>query len=62
MRGMTLKQAARHRYIDLCSEYRALKAKGIHTDEDKTAFVRLSIQIHAAKGDVPKRLWSLANK
>jgi hypothetical protein len=44
--GMTLKQAARE----------------IDTEDGKQRFLILSVQIHAAKSRVPKRLWSLVNK
>jgi hypothetical protein len=62
MTGMTLKQAARRKYLELCLAFRELKKKGIKTNDDRLAFLSLSIQIHAAKADVPKRLWPQANK
>lgn len=61
MEGMTLKQYHRERFYRLCAEYRQAKAQ-LDTAEGKQAFVLLSLQIHAAKAHVPKRLWSLVNK
>ena len=57
-RGMTLKQAARARFLDACNRLRELRAARDFGPE----FVRLSRLAHATKGDVPKRLWSLANR
>lgn len=62
MTGMTLKQYAKHRFYRLCGEYKALKARGLKTNEDKAAFIALSVQIHAAKADVPKRMWPMVNR
>jgi len=61
MAGMTLKQYAHFRFFKLLDEYRDAK-KRLATPEGKADFIRLSIQIHIAKGNVPKRLWPLVNK
>jgi hypothetical protein len=60
-RGMTLKAFARHRFFKLLTAYRAAREQ-LHTAEGKRAFVVLSVQIHAAKAQVPKRLWPLVNR
>jgi hypothetical protein len=60
--GMTLKQYARFRFFRLLDLYRVVKKSGLKTDEDKQAFLLLSLQIHQAKGQVPKYLWPLVNK
>jgi hypothetical protein len=60
-KGMTLKQYHLSRFLRLCEEYREAK-KHMDTDEGRTAFVVLSLQIHAAKGQVSKRWWSMVNK
>ena len=61
MQGMTLKKLALRRFFDLIE---ALKEAKLHIDtpEGKHAFVLLSVQVHAAKADVPKRLWTLVNR
>jgi hypothetical protein len=58
---MTFKQAAKARYFDLIAEYHAVK-KNLSTPEAREKFVGLSVAIHAAKGEVPKRYWPLINK
>jgi len=60
--GMTLKQYARFRFFRLINMYRVIKKSGLKTAEDKQAFLLLSLQIHIAKGQVPKYLWPLVNK
>jgi hypothetical protein len=60
--GMTLKQYDRHRFFALLDQYREIKTTGLQTPEQQHAFVLLSVQLHAAKGRVPKRLWPLVNK
>lgn len=62
MNGMTLKQHAKHRFLQLCDRYRKLKETGLQTQEQKNEFIALSLEIHAAKGEVPKRYWKYANK
>ena len=62
MNGMTLKNYAKHRFLQLCDRYRKLKATGLQTQEQKNEFIALSLEIHAAKGEVPKRYWKYANK
>lgn len=62
MNGMTLKQHAKHRFLQLCDRYRKLKETGLQTQEQKNEFITLSLEIHAAKGEVPKRYWKYANK
>jgi len=61
MPGMTLKQYARFRFFKLLEAYREAK-RNIGTPEGKQAFIVLSVQLHIAKGSVPKRLWPLINK
>ena len=60
-RGMTLKQFARHRFFRLLEAYRAARSQ-LDTEAGRHAFVVLSVQIHAAKASVPKRLWPLVNR
>jgi hypothetical protein len=60
-RSMTLKQFARHRFFKLLAAYRSARQQ-LHTEDGKRAFVVLSVQIHAAKAHVPKRLWPLVNR
>ena len=62
MNGMTLKTYAKHRFLQLCDRYRKLKETGLQTQEQKNEFITLSLEIHAAKGEVPKRYWKYANK
>jgi len=62
IRSMILKQHARFHFFQLLNQYRAIKKSGLRTVEDKQAFLLLSLQIHIAKGQVPKYLWSLVNK
>lgn len=59
MEGMTLKQYAKFRFFRLIKLYREAK-KNIHTEEGKAAFLVLSVQLHSAKGTVPKYLWRFA--
>lgn len=61
MSGMTLKQYARWNFFDLLNKYREAR-KHLDTKEGRLDFIALSIQIHAAKAGVPKRLWPLVNK
>jgi hypothetical protein len=60
--GMTLKQMGRHRFLLLLAQYRKLRDGGLQTPEEQHAFVLVSVQLHAAKGLVPKRWWPLVNK
>ena len=62
IRSMTLKQHARWRFFKLIDMYRAIKKSGLKTVEDKQAFLLFSLQIHIAKGQVPKYLWPLVNR
>ena len=57
--GMTLKQFALHRFLKLIEQYKEVKRRGLKTDMDRAAFIVLSVQIHAAKGDVPKSWWPI---
>ena len=57
MQGMTLKQMARRRFFELIDALREAKEQ-----KDTRAFIVLSVQLHQAKADVPKRLWPLANR
>lgn len=59
--GMTMKQYHRVRFFRLCAAYKEAK-KNIHTEAGRAEFIILSVQIHAAKAHVPKRLWSYVNK
>jgi len=47
--GATLKQIHRRRFLDLLQAYRAAIIAN-----DTGAFVRVSIALHGASGDVPK--------
>lgn len=58
MEGMTIKQANIHRFLKLCDLYE--KACD-NLSKDATGFAIISIQVHMAKGDVPKRYWKYAN-
>jgi len=58
--GTTLRQYHRKRFFDLCDAL-AEAAKRLDTVEGKRAFVILSLQVHAAKANVPKSLWRFAN-
>ena len=60
MEGMTLKQFAKFRFLRLCEAYTEAK-KHLDTEEGRQAFVILSVQLHAAKGEVPKSMWRYAN-
>ena len=57
--GMTLKQYARFRFFKLIEAYQEAK-KHLDTPEGKQAFIVLSVQLHIAKGQVPKHLWRYA--
>ena len=59
--GMTLKQFARHRFFKLCEEMREA-VKHTDTEEGRRAYILLALQLHAAKGGVPKSLWKYANR
>lgn len=59
--GLTLKQFARRRFFALLEAYRAAREQ-LETEAGKRAFVVLSVQIHASKAQVPKRLWPLINR
>lgn len=59
MEGMTLKQYARFRFFRLCDALQEAKRK-MDTEEGKTAFIVLSVQLHAAKAGVSKKLWKYA--
>jgi hypothetical protein len=57
MEGMTLRQSAKRRFFDLIDALKEAKER-----KDSKAFIVLSVQLHAAKAGVPKRLWPLANR
>lgn len=59
MGGMTLKQYSYFLFWQLVEEYQEAK-KHINTAEGRRLFVFLSVQLHAAKGNVPKALWRYA--
>lgn len=61
MEGMTLKQYHRWQFFRLLDAYAEAK-KAMHTEEGRAAFVVLSVQIHAAKANVPKSYWPLVNR
>jgi hypothetical protein len=58
---MTIKQYHKYRFWRLVDLYREAK-KNIATPEGKEAFILLSVQLHIAKGRVPKRYWPFINK
>ena len=58
---MTLKQHARYSFFKLCNEYHEVRKHHLHTEEGKKAFIVLSLQLHIAKGKVPKSYWKYAN-
>lgn len=60
MSGMTLKQFALTRFYSLLEQYR--EAARDHTLSGRQRFVALSVQVHAAKGAVPKRYWPLVGR
>lgn len=53
MNGMTLKQFAIHRAFRLAELYNIAK-QHMDTCEGRAAFIVLSVQIHAALGNVPR--------
>jgi len=57
----TIPQYHRLRFLRLVDEY-ARASKTLDTTEGRRAFVLLSVQVHIAKGDVPKRMWPLVNR
>ena len=59
--GMTLKQYHRQRFYRLVEAYREAK-KHMGTPAGREAFILLSVQVHAAKANVPKRLWPMVNR
>jgi hypothetical protein len=61
MTGMTLKQYGKHRFLRLLSMYGEAK-KHIGSEEGNAAFVALSVQIHAAKAEVPRSWWPMINR
>ena len=59
MNGMTLKQYAKYRFWRLVEQYNEAK-KHMDTQEGREAFILLSVQLHIAKGGVPKSMWKYA--
>ena len=57
--GMTLKQFAKARFFRLCDAMQEAK-KNMDTEEGKAKFIVLSVQLQAAKADVPKSYWKFA--
>ncbi len=57
-KGMTLKQWARSHYLDICNQLAVMRRDGILGPE----FIRLSVEAHALRGTVPRRLWPLATR
>jgi len=64
MRSGTLKQINRDRFLDVCSKYHTVRMdleKVAPHPESTTLFIMLSLQLHAAKGDVPKNIWKFGS-
>ena len=59
MAGMTLKQYERARFFRLVDALQEAK-KQMHTEEGRSAFVVVSVQLHMAKAHVPKSYWKYA--
>jgi hypothetical protein len=57
----TIKNYAKRRFIDLCDQMHKLVDAGLKTREQHIEFISLSLEIHSAKADVPKRMWRMAN-
>lgn len=55
--GMTLRQFAVTHFYKTLAQYKAALESG-----DTRAIVLTSLKIHAAKSNVPKRLWPLVNR
>lgn len=60
MQGMTMKQYKGRVFLDLVEQYRRLKAN--LSGAAPGAFASVSVRLHAAKGDVPKRWHSMINR
>lgn len=58
MKGMTLKQAARAQYLDACEDLN----KRVSSGSVGFGLVLASIRVHSLKGNVPKRMWSMATR
>ena len=59
--GMTKKQAAKQRFMDLLRKYRKA-VNHLETPAERAEFAEIAVLLHAAKGHVPKRLWPLVGK
>lgn len=57
MRGMTLKQWYKTQFYAALEEYKDALKSG-----PSKRLITASVRIHAAKGYVPKRLWSLVTR
>ena len=57
----TQKSYAKHRFLLLCDQLHKLVEAGLETQEQRIEFIHLSLAVHAAKADVPKSYWRLAN-
>lgn len=55
--GMTMKAYRRRRFFDLCRAY-----KQVDPVREPELFIRLSLALHAAKGDVPRAFWRYARR
>jgi hypothetical protein len=60
MQGMTLKQMAQERWYLVTERYQKLLKLGNLTPEQQHEFVKLSLEVHILKGEVPKSLWKMA--
>jgi hypothetical protein len=60
MSGITLKQYAKFRFMNLCEEQQRIIDEGLNLPGNMAKFIVLSLKIHAAKGEVPKYMWRLA--
>lgn len=48
------------RFLELCNAYKNA-SENLGTEDGKTTFLHLSLQIHAAKSRVPKYIWGAAS-
>ena len=54
--GMTLKQMAKHRYLEGIQKY-----KNACKNNNSYGIIMASLQIMATKGDVPRKYWGLSS-
>ena len=62
MKRARYSQQNKQYYLDLCHKLRVLRDSGLGTRDERTAFVRLSVAVHAAKANVPKSWYAMADK